>query len=77
MVIDCRELQEGQAISMERIRKIGDKIRDADFLLFNLGWDKRWETNAYFRDYPCIDEDCIKFCNIWKFQRDWIRIFLV
>lgn len=61
LAIDCRDLQEGQAISMDRIRKIGDKIRDADFLLFNLGWDKRWETEAYFGDYPCIDEEVLNF----------------
>ena len=47
LVIDCRDLKECQAISMEHIRKIGDKIRDADFLLFNLGWDKHWGTDAY------------------------------
>lgn len=61
LAIDCRDLQEGQAISMDRIRKIGDKIRDADFLLFNLGWDKRWGTEAYLGDYPCIDEEVLNF----------------
>lgn len=61
LVIDCRDLQEGQAISMERIHKTGEKIKDADFLLFNLGWDKRWGTDAYFGDYPCIDEDVLNY----------------
>lgn len=33
----------------------------ADFLLFNLGWDKRWNLDAYFNDYPCIDNTVLEF----------------
>ena len=40
LVIDCRELTEGQFITMDHIRKYGEKAEQADFLLFNLGWDK-------------------------------------
>ena len=61
LVIDCRDLPEGAAITMDRVRPYGDKARQADFLLFNLGWDKRWGTDAYFGDYPCIDGDVLQF----------------
>lgn len=61
LVIDCRDLPEGSAISMDRIHKAGEKAFKADFLLFNLGWDKRWGADAYFGDYPCIDEDVLNF----------------
>lgn len=61
LVIDCRELQEGQAITMEHVRKYGNKAEDADFLLFNLGWDKYWGTDAYFCDYPCMDMDVLDY----------------
>ena len=37
LVIDCRDLPEGAAITMDRVRPYGDKARQADFLLFNLG----------------------------------------
>ena len=60
LVIDCRDLKEGQSISLEHIRKKGEKVQKADFLLFNLGWDKRWRTEAYFGDYPCIDEEVLE-----------------
>ncbi|WP_334299801.1 cyclase family protein [Butyrivibrio sp.] len=42
VVIDCRDLQEGQPITMAQIRQAGELAARADFLLFNLGWDKRW-----------------------------------
>ena len=55
LVIDCRDLKSGELITIDRIRKYGEKSEKADFLLFNLGWDKLWGTNDYFGDYPYID----------------------
>ena len=34
---------------------------NADFLLFHLGWDKRWGTDAYFGDYPCLDDAAMDY----------------
>lgn len=39
LVIDCRDLKEGQSIPIDKINM--DIAASADFLLFNLGWDKR------------------------------------
>ncbi|MBQ7896428.1 MAG: cyclase family protein [Oscillospiraceae bacterium] len=61
LVIDCRALQEGEAITMSRLEPYGAKVNEADFLLFNLGWDKRWGTEAYFGDYPCLDDEVLEF----------------
>ena len=61
LVVDCRDLHEGEAVTMEHIRKYGDKAEKADFLLFNLGWDKRWGTPEYFGDYPCIDDEVLEY----------------
>lgn len=61
LVIDCRSLKEGQAITMAQLAPYGDKVRQADFLLFHLGWDKRWGTDAYFGDYPCVDDAVLDF----------------
>ncbi len=61
LVIDCRDLKEGGTITMDRLRRYGDKVRQADFLLFNLGWDKRWGTDAYFGDYPCLDDEVLDY----------------
>lgn len=61
LVIDCRDLHEGEAVTMEHIRKYGGKAEKADFLLFNLDWDKRWGTPEYFGDYPCIDDEVLEY----------------
>ena len=57
--IDCRMLAEGEAITVEQLRPYGDKVTQAEYLLFNLGWDKRWGTEAYFGDYPCVDDEVL------------------
>ena len=61
IVIDCKMLKEGDAITMEQLKCYGNKIDKADFLLFNLGWDKRWGSEDYFGDYPCIDDEVMNY----------------
>ena len=61
LVINCRGLEEGQSITMDHIRRYGDKARQADFLLFNLGWDKLWGTDAYFGNFPCMDMEVLDY----------------
>ena len=61
LVIDCRELHEGDAITIDHIRKYGEKAEQADFLLFNLGWDQFWGTDAYFGNYPCVDFEVLEY----------------
>ena len=61
IVIDCHELKEGEAITMHHLEKYGDRLARADFLLFYLGWDKRWGTDAYFGDFPCIDDEVLEY----------------
>ena len=61
LVIDCRDLSEGDAITMDHIRKYEEKAAQADFLLFNLGWDRHWGTDAYFGDFPCMDMEVLNY----------------
>ena len=61
LVINCRGLEKGQSITMDHIRRYGDKAQQADFLLFNLGWDKFWGTDAYFGNFPCMDMDVLDY----------------
>lgn len=60
LVIDCTHLREGEAITMKELRKYGGAEDTVDFLLFYLGWDARWGTEAYFGEYPCIDEEVLR-----------------
>lgn len=50
LVVDCRDLKEGQAITIDKINI--DKANLADFLFFNLGWDKHFKDETYFNDFP-------------------------
>ena len=59
LVIDCTALCEGEAITMAQLAPYGDDVAKADFLLFHLGWDARWGTDAYFGEYPCIDDEVL------------------
>lgn len=61
LVIDCTSLREGESITMAQLRLYGEKVENADFLLFYLGWDKRWGTEDYFGDYPCIDDEVLDY----------------
>ena len=61
LVIECSDLTEGEAITLERILRYGADAERADFLLFRLGWDKRWGTDAYFGDYPCLDDAALDY----------------
>lgn len=68
LAIDCRMLGEGEAITMEQLKKYGELLEKADFLLFNLGWDKRWGTEAYFGDYPCVDDELLEYIINGKYK---------
>ena len=61
LVIDCRDLQAGQFITMDHIRKYEKKAEQADFLLFNLGWYQFWGTDAYYGNYPCMDMEVLDY----------------
>ena len=61
LVIDCTSLKEGESITMDHLSRYGTKVETADFLLFYLGWDARWGSEAYFGDYPCIDDTVLEY----------------
>lgn len=61
LVIDCRHLKAGEPITMQQLRPCGEKTSQADFLLFNTGWDRFWGTDAYFGSYPCVDEEVLDY----------------
>lgn len=61
LVIDCTDLNEGQIITMDYINPVRDKADAAEFIIFYMGWDKHWGTDAYFGDYPYIDEEVTQY----------------
>jgi kynurenine formamidase len=61
LVINCTSLNEGEPITMQQLAPYKKKAEEADFLLFYLGWDKRWGTASYFGDYPCLDDSVMAY----------------
>lgn len=61
LVIDCRSIKPGGHITLQHIAAYGAKANAADFLLFNLGWDKYWGTETYLGQYPCLNDEAINF----------------
>ena len=59
LVIDCTALANGESITMATLAPYGDDIHRADFLLFHTGYDVHWGTDAYFGDFPCIDDEVL------------------
>ena len=59
LVIDCTGVQDGELITMANLAPYGDDIHRAEFLLFHIGYDKLWGTEAYYGDFPCIDDEVL------------------
>ena len=52
LVIDCRSIKHGGHITLQHITAYGAKANAADFLLFNLGWDKYWVPKPIWGSIP-------------------------
>lgn len=61
LVIDCTALGEGGRIGLSCIEKERAAAERVDFLLFRTDWDKKWDTEAYFGDFPCISAELADF----------------
>ena len=61
IVVDCSNLKEGQKITMKYIETVKEKADTAQYILFYTGWDKYWETDTYFGNYPYITEEVAEY----------------
>ena len=59
-VVDCRDLGLGGRATMEHVRRC-PAADQAEYLLFNFGWDQYWNAPEYFADYPCITPEVVDY----------------
>ena len=59
LVIDCRDVDEGGEIGMEYIDSV--LADEAEFLLFNTGWDENWGKDQYFGAYPVLSMEVCQY----------------
>ena len=61
LVIDCTDVGEGGMIGIEYVEKVRDLADQAEFLIFNTGWDSKWGTDAYFGEYPIVSMEVCQY----------------
>ena len=61
LVIDCRDVGEGGEIGMEYVERVRPLADEADFLLFNTGWDANWGQETYFGEYPVVSMEICQY----------------
>lgn len=59
--IDCRNLEEGRTIDMSLIESVKALADQAEYLLFNTGWDKYWGSSQYFGAYPILSLEVVQY----------------
>ena len=55
-MIDCRDLGEGEAITLERLERYGEKVREATFSSSAWGGTNTGGQSAISAHYPCLDD---------------------
>jgi kynurenine formamidase len=53
IVINCKHLA-GKHITAEFLKQYEERIKKAEFILFNSGWSLKWKTDAYFENFPTL-----------------------
>ena len=61
LVIDCRDVEAGGIIGMERIEAVRELADRAEFLLFCTGWDANWGQETYFGAYPVVSIEICQY----------------
>ncbi len=55
--VNCEGVQE---ISLNLLKTYSELISNADFVLFNSGWYKKWNSEDYFDQYPVLTIESAK-----------------
>lgn len=67
IVIDCKGLGPGE-ITKEFLKKHEDRIKDAEFILFNSGWSKKWKADDYLVGFPTLTPDAAQWLTNFKLK---------
>lgn len=57
-LIDCSDMEE---IDLDTILKHEGEIRSTEYLILKSGWESKWNTDIYFKDYPTLSYESSKF----------------
>ena len=69
VVVDCRNLNEGEKISIQLLEKKGNIINETDFILFLTGHSQLWGNHEYFnRCFPVMSHEAVEWINQRKLK---------
>ncbi len=54
--IPCQEFANTE-IPLAFLKKFEGSIKNAEFIIFNTGWSKKWNTQAYFDHFPVLSQE--------------------
>ncbi|MBN2610616.1 MAG: cyclase family protein [Bacteroidales bacterium] len=57
--IDVRN--QGDLISKNMLEKYEKNLSDTGFVLFHTGYDKYWNSEDYFKDFPVLDTEAVDY----------------
>ncbi|WMI80500.1 cyclase family protein [Anaerotignum sp. MB30-C6] len=60
-IIDARDLQAGGIIDISYIERNKERIEQAEFIIFQTGWEKYWGQEEYFGEYPVISKEVAQY----------------
>ncbi len=60
-VIDVREVGLGGVIDISYIERNKERVEQAEFIIFQTGWEKYWGQDEYFGEYPVISKEVAKY----------------
>jgi len=68
MVVDCRSIQKGEKISMQKLEEKGNCLNEIDFILFLTGYSLLWGTPDYFKNFPIMSYEVVEWVNRRKLK---------
>ncbi len=68
VLMDCSDFGEYAEIPAEHLIKYKNDLLHADFALIYTGWDKFWNTEQYYRDFPVLSPEAAKFLASFKLK---------
>lgn len=68
LIVDCRRLKKKEEISMPLLEEEGNKLNEADFILFLTGHSALWGNSDYFSDFPVLSHEVVEWINCRKLK---------
>ena len=57
LVVDCRGC--AAHFGLAQLKPLYRWLKQTDFVLFHTGWDRYWNQDRYFQDYPVIETEVL------------------